>query len=144
MQTHGVGAAQPPRLFFKPGKRASKQNKSNCCSLQLAWDTTGSCKLQFPTSLMQAGKGPEGRISTLKGSFFRFSSSCRGSLTRFTSSTLLPFFFWAPLLKPKSRKKGTLIIKGPLENLVKGFLMKLGLQDLRLKGSALTLKGLIF
>ena len=34
--------------------------------------------------------------------------------TRFLSSTLLPFFFRIPLLKPNSRKKGTLIIKGPL------------------------------
>ena len=39
------------------------------------------------------------------------------SLTRFPSSTLLPFFFWVPLLKPNSRKKGTLIIKGLLGNL---------------------------
>ena len=38
--------------------------------------------------------------------------------SRFLSSTLLPFFwFWAPLLKPKFRKKGTLIIKGLLRNL---------------------------
>ena len=28
-----------------------------------------------------------------------------------------PFSFWLPLLKPNSRKKGTLIIKGPLGNL---------------------------
>ena len=28
-----------------------------------------------------------------------------------------PFSFWVPLLKPKSRKKGTLIIKGLLGNL---------------------------
>ena len=39
-------------------------------------------------------------------------------LSRFSSSTLLPFFFWVPLLKPNSRKKGTLIIKGLLGNLV--------------------------
>ena len=31
---------------------------------------------------------------------------------------LLPFFLGVPLLKPNSRKKGTLIIKGPLGNLV--------------------------
>ena len=35
--------------------------------------------------------------------------------TRCPSSTLLPFFFWFPLLKPNSRKKGTLIIMGLLE-----------------------------
>ena len=29
-----------------------------------------------------------------------------------------PFSFWAPLLKPNSRKKGTLTIKGLLGNLV--------------------------
>ena len=29
-----------------------------------------------------------------------------------------PFSFWVPLLKPNSRKKGNLIIKGLLENLV--------------------------
>ena len=28
-----------------------------------------------------------------------------------------PFSFWVPLLKPNSRKKGTLIIKGLLRNL---------------------------
>ena len=31
-----------------------------------------------------------------------------------------PFSFWVPLLKPNSRKKGTLIIKGLLGNLGKG------------------------
>ena len=36
----------------------------------------------------------------------------------FPSSTLLPFFWGVPLLKPNSRKKGTLIIKGLLGNLV--------------------------
>ena len=30
-------------------------------------------------------------------------------LTRFRSSTLLPFFCWVPLLKPKSRKKVPLL-----------------------------------
>ena len=30
-----------------------------------------------------------------------------------------PFSFWVPLLIPNSRKKGTLIIKGLLGNLVK-------------------------
>ena len=36
----------------------------------------------------------------------------------FLSSTLLPlFFFRVPLLKPNSRKKGTLIVKGLLRNL---------------------------
>ena len=30
-----------------------------------------------------------------------------------------PFSFWVPLSKPSSRKKGTLIIKGPLGNLVR-------------------------
>ena len=29
-----------------------------------------------------------------------------------------PFWFWGPLLNTKSRKKGALIIKGLLENLV--------------------------
>ena len=38
-----------------------------------------------------------------------------GSFTRCPISTLLPFFFWFPLLKPNSRKKGTLIIMGLLE-----------------------------
>ena len=32
-------------------------------------------------------------------------------------STRLPFSFWAPLLKPNTRKQGTLIVKGPLRNL---------------------------
>ena len=32
------------------------------------------------------------------------------------SSILLPFYFRAPLQKPNSRKKGTLIIKGLLRN----------------------------
>ena len=41
-----------------------------------------------------------------------------GPYTRFPSSTLLPFFWGVPLLKPNSRKKGTLIIKGLLGNLV--------------------------
>ena len=30
-----------------------------------------------------------------------------------------PFSFWVPSLKPNSRKKGTLILKGPLGNLDK-------------------------
>ena len=48
-------------------------------------------------------------------------SAAYGALitTRFPSSTLLPFFWGVPLLKPNSRKKGTLIIKGPLGNLDK-------------------------
>ena len=35
-------------------------------------------------------------------------------------SPVVPFcpFFWVPLLKPSSRKRGTLIIKGLLGNLV--------------------------
>ena len=37
--------------------------------------------------------------------------------SRSLSSTLYPFYFRAPLLKPNSRKKGTLIIKGLLRNL---------------------------
>ena len=41
-----------------------------------------------------------------------------GGLARFSSSTLLPFFFLVPLLKPNSRKKGTLITEGLLGNLV--------------------------
>ena len=40
--------------------------------------------------------------------------------SRSLSSTLLPFF-WAPLLKPNSRKKGTLIIKRLLRN--RGFIV---------------------
>ena len=47
------------------------------------------------------------------------AGSLPGSLARCPSSTLLPFFFWVPLLKPNSRKKGTLIIKGLLGNLVR-------------------------
>ena len=43
---------------------------------------------------------------------------CR--LTRFPSSILLPLSFWVPLLKPSSRKKGTLIIKGLLGDVVEG------------------------
>ena len=39
--------------------------------------------------------------------------------TRFPSSTLLPFFFFlGSLITQSSRKKGTLIIKGLLGNLV--------------------------
>ena len=41
-------------------------------------------------------------------------------MTGFPSSTLLPFFGGFPLLKPNSRKKGTLIIKGLLGNLDEG------------------------
>ena len=37
---------------------------------------------------------------------------------RFLSSTLLPFLVWGLLIKPNSREKGTLIIKGLLRNLV--------------------------
>ena len=33
-----------------------------------------------------------------------------------------PFSFWVPLLKPNSREKGTLIIKGLLGNLVSNWL----------------------
>ena len=36
---------------------------------------------------------------------------------RFLSSTLWPFFLGPPLLKPNSRKKGTLVMKGLLRNL---------------------------
>ena len=39
-----------------------------------------------------------------------------GFCSRCPSSTL--FSFWVPLLKPNSRKKGALIIKGLLGNLV--------------------------
>ena len=42
-------------------------------------------------------------------------------LSRFPSSTLLPFFWGVPLLKPNSRRKGTLIIKGLLGNLAPEF-----------------------
>ena len=38
---------------------------------------------------------------------------------RFPSVPFYPFSFWVPLLKPNSRKKGTLIIKGLLGNLVR-------------------------
>ena len=38
-------------------------------------------------------------------------------MTRFLSSTLLPVSFRVRLLTPKSRKKGTLIMKGLLRNL---------------------------
>ena len=41
----------------------------------------------------------------------------QGLKARFPSSTLLPVFLGVPLLKPNSRKKGTLIIKGLLGNL---------------------------
>ena len=41
------------------------------------------------------------------------------SMTRFLSGTLLPFYFRVPLLKPNSKKKGTLIVMGLLKNLVK-------------------------
>ena len=41
----------------------------------------------------------------------------KGCFTRFSSSTLLPFFFLGSLIQ-NSRKKGTLIIKGVLGNLV--------------------------
>ena len=34
------------------------------------------------------------------------------TLTRFLSSTLLPFLFSAPILKPNSRKKGALFVQG--------------------------------
>ena len=39
-----------------------------------------------------------------------------------------PFSFWVPLLKPNSRKKGTLIIKGLLGNPVKVY--DLGVSEL--------------
>ena len=43
-----------------------------------------------------------------------------GAASLVPSSPVVPFYpfsFWVPLLKPKSRKKGTLIIKGLLGNL---------------------------
>ena len=40
-----------------------------------------------------------------------------------------PFSFWVPLLKPNSRKKGTLIIKGLLGNLVKDRLILRALRN---------------
>ena len=49
---------------------------------------------------------------------------CHNPFSRFPSSTLLPFFGGVPLLKPNSRKKGTLIIKGLLGNLVFEGLLK--------------------
>ena len=39
-----------------------------------------------------------------------------------------PFSFWVPLLKPNSRTKGTLIIKGPLGNLDKREVMAMVVQ----------------
>ena len=48
--------------------------------------------------------------------------SCSRSHTRvLLGSPVVPFYpfsFWAPLLKPNRRKKGALIIKGLLGNLV--------------------------
>ena len=38
-------------------------------------------------------------------------------VSRFLSSTLLPFLVWGLLIKPNSGKKGTLIIKGLLRDL---------------------------
>ena len=40
---------------------------------------------------------------------------------RILGSTLLPFFFRVPLLKPNSREKGARIIKGLLGNLQVGY-----------------------
>ena len=40
-----------------------------------------------------------------------------GKSTRLLSSTVLPFCFRVPLLRPNSRKKGALLIKGLLRNL---------------------------
>ena len=55
--------------------------------------------------------------ATGRGGLYFLKLSLFGS-SRFPSSTLLPFFFWVRLLTPNSRKKGTLIIKGLLGNLV--------------------------
>ena len=44
----------------------------------------------------------------------------KGSITRFPSSTRLPFFFLGSPIKTDSRKKGALIIKGLLGNQDKG------------------------
>ena len=64
-------------------------------------------------------------------------SRLQGSLDlpRFPSSTLLPFFFLGPLLKPNSRKKGTLIIKGLLGNLDYTRMLKRLNEGSRLQGS---------
>ena len=43
-------------------------------------------------------------------------------MARFPSGTPLPFAIWVPVLKPSSRKKGTLISKGLLGNLDGGYL----------------------
>ena len=51
-----------------------------------------------------------------------------------------PFSFWVPLLKPNSRKKGTLIIKGLLGNLVMES-RDLGYGNLRSSGTPETLLG---
>ena len=45
------------------------------------------------------------------------------SISRFRSGTILHFSFWGPLLKPNSRKKGTLIKKGLLRDLDKDWVL---------------------
>ena len=49
---------------------------------------------------------------------------------RFPSVPFYPFSFWVPLLKPNSRKKGTLIIKGLLGNLGSGDVRGVGFRVL--------------
>ena len=55
----------------------------------------------------------------LRDAGFGFGLYCLSVLT--LGAPVVPFYpfsFWVPLLKPTSRKKGTLIIKGLLGNLV--------------------------
>ena len=72
------------------------------------------------------------RVMALRCSGVSFSQRPRDSLQYppgdFLGAPVVPFYpfsFWVPLLKPNSRKKGTLIIKGLLGNLVFGFLQRL-------------------
>ena len=55
---------------------------------------------------------------SIRSQEYDINYSSQDSFSRFPSVPFYPFSFWVPLLKPNSRKKGTLIIKGLLGNLV--------------------------
>ena len=75
---------------------------------------------------LRAGNAPcPPQISAVRG------TGSKGNITRFLSSTLLPFYFGASLLKPNTRKKGTLIIMGSLRNLDKGSIWAVWVPSMR-------------
>ena len=81
----------------------------------------GSLKDSFKGSIGLIGfhEGGSHHISTIWGIGLRVSSTLKRG-PRSLGSTLLPFLFQGPLLKPNSRKKGTLIIKRLLRSQERG------------------------